>query len=55
VDLNYVQELRFATGLKIKVSGRNLTDETWTWTQGGQDWRVYKPGRIFKLGVSYSL
>jgi TonB-dependent receptor len=53
VDLIYLQEL--PRGLKLKLSGRNLTHEEWSWSQGGEPFRVYKPGRTFGLGLSWSL
>jgi hypothetical protein len=53
VDLTYIQDL--SRGLRLKLSGRNLTDEEWTWSQGGLPFNAYKPGRTFSLGLSWSL
>jgi Outer membrane protein beta-barrel family/Carboxypeptidase regulatory-like domain/TonB-dependent Receptor Plug Domain len=53
IDLTYIQDL--SRGLRLKLSGRNLMDEEWTWSQGGLPFRSYKPGRTFSLGLSWSL
>jgi len=53
IDLTYIQDL--SRGFRLKLSGRNLTDEAWTWSQGGLPFRAYKPGRTFSLGLSWSL
>ncbi len=37
-----------------KLSGQNLTDETWTYTEGGETWRAWKPGRSIGLSISAS-
>ena len=34
---------------------RNLTDESWTWSQGGELFRRYSPGRSLSLGLSFNL
>jgi len=53
IDITYIQDL--SRGLRLKLSGRNLMDEEWTWSQGGLPFRSYKPGRTFSLGLSWSL
>lgn len=39
--------------LNLKLSAENLTDHEWEYTQGGEIWRLYKPGR--KIGISFGL
>lgn len=54
VDLVYRQDLdRLVRGLSVKLSGSNLTEEEWLWTQGGEVWRRYEPGRSISLSLSY--
>lgn len=54
LDLAYRQGFSlFGLDWTAKLSGENLTDETWEWTQAEQPWHVYKPG--VKYGLSFSL
>lgn len=54
LDFVYNQDLAFlAQGLAIKLSGSNLTGEERLWTQGGEVFRAYDPGRTYGLSVSY--
>lgn len=41
--------------LSLRVSLENLTDEQYTFTQGGEDQRTFKLGRTFGIGVAYSI
>ncbi len=53
VDVVWGQELGgWAGGLRLKVSASNLTDEERLWSQGGDVFRLYEPGR--SLGLSFS-
>lgn len=55
-DAVWRQDLRFlANGLSAKISGTNLLDEERLWTQGGQVFRLYEPGRTISFSLSYSL
>jgi outer membrane receptor protein involved in Fe transport len=38
----------------LRLTGTNLTDEEYLFTQGGQPFRLFKEGRSISLGVSYS-
>lgn len=53
IDLTYIQ--RFAERFKVKLSARNLTDERWQWTQGGEPFRGFDKGRSLSLGLSWNL
>lgn len=54
LDLVYRQDLdRLVRGLSVKLSGSNLTEEEWLWTQGGEVWRQYEPGRSLSLSLSF--
>jgi TonB-dependent receptor len=54
LDLAYLQPFRLG-GLdwKLKLSGENLTDEDWRFSQGGELWHRWEPG--VKYGVSLGL
>ncbi|HET7747466.1 MAG TPA: TonB-dependent receptor [Vicinamibacteria bacterium] len=41
--------------LSVKLAVENLTDETWTYTQGDQEQRVYRPGRTIGLSLGVDL
>ena len=53
IDLIYIQ--RFAERFKVKLSARNLLDERWEWTQGGEPFRGYDKGRSLSMGLSWNL
>ena len=54
VDLVYRQGFRLAgIDWTAKLSGENLTNEQVEWTQGGELWRGWNPGR--KIGISLGL
>ncbi len=54
VDLTYIQGLgSVLEDLKLKISARNLTNETWSWSQGGEPFRRFDKGRTFSLGLSF--
>jgi outer membrane receptor protein involved in Fe transport len=54
VDLVWRQGLDpWVHGLAIKLTGSNLTDAERRWTQGGQTFRLFDPGRGIGLSVSY--
>ncbi|HEX2254354.1 MAG TPA: TonB-dependent receptor [Thermoanaerobaculia bacterium] len=60
LDLVYRQDLGTwfrgaAPGLTFKLSGANLLGEEKRWTQGGETFRVYEPGRELGVSLSYSL
>jgi outer membrane receptor protein involved in Fe transport len=51
IDLVYRQGFRlFGADWTAKLSGENLTDERRDYSQGGQPWRGWDPGR--KIGIS---
>ena len=54
IDVVWGQELPWARGLKLKLSGTNLTDEERLWTQGDGTFRLYDAGRSFSLSFSFS-
>jgi outer membrane receptor protein involved in Fe transport len=50
VGLAYLQGFRlFGLDWNVKLSGENLTDNTWEYTQGGELWRRFKPGPAYGL------
>ena len=50
----YIQGFRlFKMDWNLKLSGENLTDERWNFTQGTEVWRAWNPGR--KIGLSVGL
>ena len=54
IDLVYRQGFRLVgIDWTAKLSGENLTNEQVEWTQGGDLWRGWNPGR--KIGVSFGL
>lgn len=54
IDLVYRQGFRlFGVDWTAKLSGENLTEEEREWTQGGELWRGWNPGR--KIGLSFGL
>jgi outer membrane receptor protein involved in Fe transport len=54
LDVVWNQDLAFlAQGLSVKLSGSNLTDEAREWTQGGEIFRGYDPGRTYGLSLTY--
>jgi TonB-dependent receptor len=54
LDLAYRQAFElFGQRWSLKVSAENLTDHEWKYTQGGEIWRLYQPGR--KIGFSLGL
>jgi outer membrane receptor protein involved in Fe transport len=54
VDAVWSQELAFlARGLSLKLSGSNLSGEERVWSQGGEVFRAYDPGRTYGLSFSY--
>jgi outer membrane receptor protein involved in Fe transport len=54
VDMVVSQQLRFARGLSVKLTGSNLLDESRTFTQGGELQRSIDVGRSFGLSLAYS-
>ena len=52
LDLVWRQGLTRDLGLKLSAS--NLLDEDRSWSQGGETWRRYAPGRSLGLSLSYS-
>lgn len=52
VDVVWRQGL--VAGLDLKVAATNLFSEDREWTQGGEVFRLYDPGRGISLGVGYS-
>jgi outer membrane receptor protein involved in Fe transport len=53
-DIAYRQGFNlFGLDWTVKLSGENLGDETWEWTQGEEPWHLYQPGT--KYGLSFSL
>jgi len=54
VDLVWRQGLdSWVPGLAFKLSGTNLTGEEREWTQGGQTFRLFDPGRGVGLSLSF--
>ena len=45
----------WAPGLAFKLAGSNLLDEPREWTQGGEIFHAYDPGREIGVSLSYSL
>ena len=45
----------FGLDCSIKLSGENLTDSVWEYTQGGEIYRKWKPGRVygFTFGLTF--
>ncbi len=39
----------------IRFTAENLTDHTYSWTQGGKPFRRYAPGRSFTIGTSFQI
>jgi outer membrane receptor protein involved in Fe transport len=56
VGFTYIQGFRLL-GLdwNVKLSGENLTDNTWEYTQGGEIWRRFQPGTVFGLSFGLTL
>ncbi len=53
LDLVYRQSFKvFDLDWTVKISGQNLTDESWDYTQGGEIWRTWDPGRTVGLSLS---
>jgi outer membrane receptor protein involved in Fe transport len=52
VDLTWIQGLW--RDLSLKLTGGNLLDEERLFSQGGQPWRLYQPGRSYSLSLGYS-
>jgi outer membrane receptor protein involved in Fe transport len=51
LDIVYRQGFRlFGVDWTVKLAGENLTEESRDWTQGGELWRGWNPGR--KVGLS---
>jgi len=51
IDLVYRQGFRLlGADWSVKLAGENLTEERRDWSQGGEPWRGWNPGR--KIGVS---
>ncbi|MGD8441384.1 MAG: hypothetical protein PVG53_12680, partial [Holophagae bacterium] len=51
IDLVYRQGFRlFGADWTAKLAGENLTDERRDYSQGGEPWRGWDPGR--KIGIS---
>ncbi len=44
---------KWAPGLSFKLSGSNLFNEEWLWTQGDGVFRRYEPGREVSFSISY--
>jgi outer membrane receptor protein involved in Fe transport len=56
VDLVYRQDLDFwLKGLSLKLSASNLFNEEWEWTQGGEIFRRFDPGRSISLSASFNV
>ncbi len=54
VDVVYRQGFRLlGADWSLKVSGENLTEESQDWSQGGEVWRGWNPGR--KIGLSFGV
>ena len=54
IDIVYRQGFRlFDIDWTVKLAGENLTEEAREWSQGGELWRGWNPGR--KIGLSLSL
>ncbi|MBN2538210.1 TonB-dependent receptor [candidate division WOR-3 bacterium] len=53
--LDFTVSQRFLGRAGVKLSAGNLLDAKTRFTQGGKPQRVYRTGRSFSLGVSYSL
>lgn len=54
VDLVWRQGLDpWVSGLAFKLSGSNLTGEEREWTQGGETYRLFDPGRGLGFSLSY--
>ncbi len=52
LGVSYSQGLRFLNrDWNLKFSGQNLTDEPWVFTQGGEIYHRWKPGREWSLSV----
>ncbi len=52
VDVVWRQGL--VAGLDLKLAAKNLLGEEREWTQGGEIFRLYEPGRGVSLGLGYS-
>ena len=51
IDIAYRQGFELSTfDWMVKLSGENLTEEAREWSQGGELWRAWNPGR--KIGIS---
>jgi TonB-dependent receptor len=56
VGLAYLQGFRlFGLDWNVKLSGENLTDNTWEYTQGGELWRRFKPGTVYGVSVGLTV
>lgn len=53
VDLTW--RYSFQRGVSVKASGTNLFNEEREWTQSGELYRFYEPGRTFSLSFGLSL
>ena len=54
VGIAYLQGFRLlGLDCNVKLSGDNLTDTVWNYTQGGEVYRRWKPGRVF--GFTFGL
>ena len=52
----FIQGFRlFKMDWNVKLSGENLSDESWDFTQGGETWRTWHPGRKFGLSVGLTV
>ena len=55
IDFVYEFLLRETGNYKIRFEAENLTDEDFLWTQGGDLKQVYRQGRTFSVGLSFSV
>ena len=56
IGLAYLQGFRLlGLDCSVKVSGENLNDAVWEYTQGGEIYRSWKPGRVygFTFGLTF--
>jgi outer membrane receptor protein involved in Fe transport len=55
IDAVYEFTLREQGDYKLRFNAENLTDEDFLWTQGGDVKRLYRQGRTFSVGLSFSI
>jgi outer membrane receptor protein involved in Fe transport len=56
LDLVYRQGFKlFGVDWTAKLSGENLTNEKFDWTQGSEAWRSWEPGRTIGISLGVNI